>query len=478
MKLLDIFEKRIVLISLALFIMIYFVFFPSFFASIDEHEYIRNAYLLQKGTLVEKDASAACTGKFNGDGYVNQYFIGRSLFLIPFTWFGLFGIMLSGLVLHLLNFFVFYKILGKIGSEKKYSLFYLLYPAFFWSARTLNSELFVLSGLLAGIYFYLSEGKKDWAISGLFFGISVLGRYDAAIIVLPFILLPIIKNRQKLGCILCGFLPVLAILFLFNYAFYGGILSTGYGNPLNFVTRIFDNTWLLKSLIVHITILMIAYPLLLLSPLKAHRLRKEVIIAAALYILFYSYNADPSVYTFLSPVTFTGRLRYLIPVIGLLMIFYGNLYESAIKKIKLPEKRVFTLTILCLLAVYVAASFVHAKFLDDRYYVYNQLYSSTPDKSLLIGSGEVCTFVLPQLFGNRSYSDIGNKTINNFTGSGEYLVDIFYSTVDPSTHRGGLVASSSKEVTSFIEENKGSLIQVFNSTKPHKLGVYKIVGSG
>lgn len=474
MGLFEIFERRIVLVSLAIFVIVYFIFFPSFFASIDEHEYIRNSYLLQKGTLIEKDASIACTGKFNGEGYVNQYFVGRSVFLMPFTWFGLFGIMLSGLVLHLLNFFVFYKILGKLGTNKKYSMFYLLYPAFLWSSRTVNSELFVLLGMLLGVYFYLSESRKSNILAGLSFGMAVLGRYDAAIIVFPFLLIPLIKNRKKLSQILIGFVPVLLVIFFVNTIFYGGALSTGYGNPLSFITRIFGNTWLLKSMAVHIAILLIAYPLLLLSPFKAHRLKKEVIIASGLYILFYSYNADPSIYAFFSPVTFTGRLRYLIPAIGLLLIFYGNLYESVMKKLKLPEKKIFTAIIIALIVTALCASYIHGKFLDDRRHALEQVYLNTPNNSLLVGSGEVCTFVLPQIFGNRSYSDIGNKTIENFAGRDTYLVDVFYSTVDPSTHRGSLVAGSRKEITSFIDDNKNRLMHIFNSTKPHEIRIYKI----
>ena len=169
-------EEKILVLCVVAFSLVHLFYFPSYFASVDEHEYLKNSFLLQKGTLTEPDITKACKAQFNGQGYMSHFFIGRSLFLIPFTFFGFGAVMLSGLVIHLLNMFLFYRLMKKLGYNPLYSLFYLLYPAFFWEARTLNSEILVLTGILAGVYFYLSEKKAHYILAGVFLGLASLVR--------------------------------------------------------------------------------------------------------------------------------------------------------------------------------------------------------------------------------------------------------------------------------------------------------------
>ena len=98
-------EDCIVVFFLLFFIAAWLFFFPGFYSAVDEHSYLKNAMQLQRGPLGEENPEyAAKSNAFSGGRYTASQFIGRSLFLIPFTWFGLGGAMLSGLVIHLISF--------------------------------------------------------------------------------------------------------------------------------------------------------------------------------------------------------------------------------------------------------------------------------------------------------------------------------------------------------------------------------------
>ncbi len=473
------FRKNYLLVSVGIFVLIYLLFFPSFFASIDEHEYIRNAYLLQKGTLTEPDPTKACTGDFNGEGYISQYFIGRSIFIIPFTWFGLEAMLFSGLVIHLLNFFLFLKIMDRLSYNRKYSLLYLLYPVFFWSARTLNSELLVLTGLLAGLYFYFTDGRRKWFMSGFFFGLSILTRYESALILVPFLIVPLVKKREKMALMLLGMVPVLIVLFALNTAFYGGPLSTGYGSSVGFLQKIFtkEPIFLMSNAAIYFGILLMAYPLMSLSPSLKSRGRVEIGLSFLLFLVFYSVNSDPSIYAFLHPVTFTGRLRYLIPVVGMLLVAYIPMYKRIVGKFGINERKIFAVAAGSLFVVYLGASFVHADFIDGRYYIYQKIRENTEPGSLLIGRGEDCNYIGDWTGEDRRFIDISGdieKHMQDFQNV--YVLQIRYGTVDVGSNRGSKIGEEWKLVSEYIENNMNSLELVFESQGLNHIRIYRHEG--
>ncbi|MBI4021224.1 MAG: hypothetical protein HY369_03195 [Candidatus Aenigmarchaeota archaeon] len=460
------------------FVAVHLVFFPSYFASIDEHEYLKNAFLLQGGTLTEPAQTASCEGKFTGDGYVSQYFIGRSAFLVPFTWAGFEGVMLSGLVIHLLNFALIVLILRKWGVSPLYALLYLLFPAMLWEARTLNSELLALTGLLAATFFYL--GKKPWqsALAGLFFGLAALPRYEVILLAIPFFLVPLCMDRRKFLAMLAGFVPAALLLLGTNALFYGGILEHGYSNELGeifaFETGIkpFYGLTLVKFLVILAAVL----PLLILSPVVAPpALRKELLLATVIFLLFYAQNVNIADAPWLHPTAVTGQIRYLIPLIGLLLLTYPFLVRKVLGRLRLPEKPVLSIAIVALFAAAILASSVHATFLDGRRAVFDQIYAHTTTESLLIGSSDDCNYVLNELFADRAYLDVGTANLAALAGpyGDVYLLDIRYGTVDYSSPRGKLVAGERQQVADFLAQHAGELTEVFSSSQPHHVTIYR-----
>ena len=468
--------KTGVIVAVIVFVALHIVFSPSFFASIDEHEYLKNAFLLQKGTLAEPEQTQSCEGQYNGKGYVSQYFVGRSLFLIPFTWFGFDSVLLSGLVIHIINLFLFFTILKKIGYSPLYSLFYLLYPAFLWEARTLNSELLALSGILAGVYFYLSEKPAHSFLAGLFFGLAALPRYEAVLIGLSFFLIPLLQRRRKFLHMVAGFIPAAAIILTINTLFYGGVLENGYSQDSGQIFSIGSNPIFLQNFGKFIFLISVAYPLMLFSPLVAKKLRKETIIASLFYIIFYSQNANISQFGIFTFTAFTAQLRYIIPLLGLIMLSYPSLVEKIISRIRLPLRP--TLLVVCAVLFFFAivASSVHASFLDGRRAIFDQIYANTKTGSLLIGSSDDCNYVLSELFDDRSYLDVGNKALEEEIAKYEdaYILDISYRTVDYSSVRGQMVAAERQPVKEFIEKNQERLARIFEAGSPHHLSIYRL----
>lgn len=468
-------ERKLVVAGIVLFVLIHLLFFPSFFAAADEHEYLKNAFLLREGTLTETDPTGVCKGTFNGQGYTSHFFIGRSLFLIPFTFFGFGAVMLSGLIIHLLNMGMFYAILKKLGSRPIYSLFYLLYPALYWEARTLNSELLVLTGLLAGVYFYLSEKKRDHMLSGIFFGLSSLVRYEAILLIFPFFLIPLIRNRKKFLLLAAGFVPVALLILWTNSLFYGGALSTGYGNPFNQLTEIGGNPHFWENLGKFFFLLSIAYPLLIFSPAFSKTLRAELILASLFFLIFYAENASVAVFPTFHPTAFTGQLRYVVPLIGLLMLSYPPFFEMILRKIRLPRKYALFAVLAALFILFIVATSVHSQFLEGRRSVFDQIYSHTEKGSLLIGSADDCNYVLNNIFEERHYRDVKSENLPAFIQEYQhvYVLDISYSTVDPSTERGAVALAERQAIKDFIQNNR-SLEKIFSSSSPHHVEIYRL----
>lgn len=469
--------RNVVIFTVLIFIAMFFLTFPSYFASVDEHEYLKNSFLLQRGTLAETEKTEACVGKFNGEGYVSQYFIGRSLFLIPFTWFGFGAVMLSGLIIHLLNMLLFYKIFEKLGHNPLYSIFYLLYPAFLWEARTLNNELLVLTGILAGVFFYLSEKRSHQLLSGFMLGLTALVRQEALLISLAFFLIPLIKKRDKFLFMLSGFIPAFLLLLWTNSLFYGGVLSTGYGDPFSFVTDIGTNPLFFQNLGKFIFLLALAYPLMIFSPFLAKsKIRKEVIIASIIFIIFYSQNSGIAYFSTFHPTAFTAQLRYVIPIIGLLLLTYPPLLERIMRKFRLPLKPTVISVIVVLFMIGGIASLIHSNFLDGRYTVFNQIYANTDRGSLLIGSSDDCNYVLNEHFDDRAYLDVGTEGLESYMERYEhvYLLEISYSTVDYSSIRGNVVKKERQKIADFIERREGNLELIFEMNTPNSLRIYRV----
>lgn len=457
--------------------------------SIDEHQYLKNALLVQDGSLKSADPLSYCGGSYNGDDYLSNYHIGKSLSLIPFTWFTFPFAMLSGLVVHLLNLFLFVLILRRLGANPWLSVLFAFYPAFLWESRTLFSETWALSFLLGGVYFYLAKSPSRMALAGFLFGLAALVRYETVLISGSFAAGALWNHRHSLFTrwnpahfFIAGGLVSALVLLGWNAWYYGNPFSTQFGSPSQLFTS-FPQPLFVNNLVSFVGILLLAYPLLLLSPLRSRALKIELILASILTLGLFAQTTNISVYPFLSPLTLTGRMRYFIPLAGLLLIPYAEVLSRMIprvvRRVGSPNVRRAGIALFILfLAGGLALHATHQSLVDKREAVREQILSTIPDGSLVVGSSDDCIYFLPLYSGDRRYGKVDDShqdILGLLSGSGGkgYVMQLVYSNASESDIRQGVIDKERMAMASFIEDHHASLTPVFTTQVPHHLTIYQ-----
>ncbi|MDO8627712.1 MAG: hypothetical protein Q7K42_04555, partial [Candidatus Diapherotrites archaeon] len=64
-------DANLIAIFVILFIGVHLFFSPSFYAAIDEHEYLKNAVLLKTGSLFVQEPEYACRATQTPNGFIS-----------------------------------------------------------------------------------------------------------------------------------------------------------------------------------------------------------------------------------------------------------------------------------------------------------------------------------------------------------------------------------------------------------------------
>ncbi len=467
------------------FVLIFAVFFPSLYAAIDEHEYAKNALLIAQRKLNTVDPLDYCGGTIINGKNVSSYVVGRSFSMLPFLPFGLEGFLASGLLIHLLNLVLFVLILQRLKLDSRFGLLYLLFPAFVWNARTLYPELLVLSAVFCGIFFYLGNRRREWMLSGFFFGLAVLVRYDAALLSAGFFVVSFLKRREQFGWLLAGFSAMGLLVLWLNTVLYGGSFNTPYGSSAVDVVTKESNPLFWTNLALLVIILLLAYPLMLLSPFAGKKLSWEALIGALLLMILFAQKSNISVFDFFSPLTFTSRMRYLIPAAGLLLIPYSDSLQRLIERLHhrfswASLKHFFWLVGSILLLAAVVLSAVHSDFLQKRSAVRTQLEQYVPEGSLVVGSSDDCIYFLKDFFGDRQYVKVNESGMNipqliQQSQRPVFIMQLRYSNKSDSVVRQEVIDKDRNHMDSFIQQNAAKLVPIFSTQSPHTLRIFKYV---
>ncbi len=474
-------EKPFVGFSMLAFAVLFLAFFPQIYGSIDEHTLLKNALLLRGGSIAEPNPEFACRSNiYTSAGFVSAQFIGKSIFLIPFTFFGLAGAMLSGLFIHLLNAAIFFLILRRLKIDARLSLLYLFFPVMLWEARTLYSELLVLTAFLAAFYFYIHSTKYSAHLSGFFFGLAILVRYDAAAGFIAFALPLAFNERKKLVELCIGFVPVAAAIFIFNSFAYGSPLSTGYGSGASIVGSLASIS--VPTLLAYVLILALLFPLMLPSPLwfqKRQFLLQFALVSAA-YLVLTSRFTNFFAFPLTLESTLVARLRYLVPLIGLLLIPYAELLQSAIEKIRIDKKTIFGAALLVMVAGGAYASYAHHNFTQSRYETYQQIEQNIPSGALIVGSSDDCMYSMAEDLQRARYlnvmpqNDLGPEgkkiSVLGRASPGTYFISLAYP--QKESGRQATIDKERAQMADFISKNSAHLEKVFETQKPFGLGIY------
>ncbi|MDO8428053.1 MAG: hypothetical protein Q7S92_02455 [Candidatus Diapherotrites archaeon] len=485
------FGNKTLIFAIVVYSLIYLFFFPSFYGSIDENASLRNAMLLSQGqiSVLEDEPFFACRSVLTSQGFVSVYPVGRSFPLIPFIGGGLSTVFFYGLIIHLLNFFIFFQILKKLNFNSIYSIFYLLFPTLVWESRTLNAELFVATLALTGLYFYLSRERFFFALfSGFLFGLAVFIREDAIQFWGVFCAALLLKKDKKIIPFAIGGLIAVILFFVFNNALLGEVSSRS-ETTLAKVSSYFSISNFLFDLPIYFLLLLAVFPLLILSPYlqKQFELKIEFFLLTISYFAFNAMFTEFVAFDFSLETIFTARLRYLVPLIAILLIAYAGFFPKLLEKLRLIkwEKPIFLLVLLVLFLGIIYASFIHDRFLDSRKTVLNQIQSVIPDSAWVIGSSDDCSYFLKNFLGNQGYfnvvpkSDLGT-TYSDFNileyaqGRQLYVLDLTYSNLSKNTStRQTVIDHERSKLKEFIEIHSSELSLVYETKNPHSLKIYR-----
>ncbi len=468
-----------------LFLLFFFIFYPPFWVSIDEHEYLKNAHLLvENGTLFTSEPSLYCGGTLLENGQsISSYSIGRSIFLIPFTFLPFGFIFLSGLFLHLLNLVLLTLILRRKGVPSPYALLYLFFPLAAWEARTLFPELAVLSLFLSAYYFWSHQKMHTAFIAGLVVGFSVFFRIDAVLGPLAFFIHALFRERRLvLPLIAGGLLPAL-LFFGFNTTLYGSPFSTGYGSALDQV-GVSLNPEFFINLFTYLPLLFLALPFSLYAALKD---RNDWVFFSVLIggtVLFFSHFTNFWHFPFSIPLTFTARLRYFLPLLGLLFIptltLFHQWYSNTVVRKKIEPYLHVGILIFFLMAGIglVALNHSHYQLAAPRAEVGEWIHSTIPSGATVIGTADDCIYFLPPIFGEKYYHKV-DQIQSTVLPSTYYVLEIEYlSQTGKDGVRQETVAAERKKLSDFIAAHAGELTPVLVKNEQYHLTIWKKGESG
>jgi preprotein translocase subunit SecG len=479
------------LVVCAIIVSLFFLFFyPPIHVSIDEHQYLKNALLIQKGELKDANPLLYCGGTYKGDAYLSSYHVGKSISLIPFTWGSFPWAMLAGLLIHLLNMVFFALILRKLNIHPWFVGLFAFYPALVWESRTLFSETFALTLLLGGVLAYVYHHPRMLFLSGILFGLAAFVRYETILISAGFGIALIWKERHtilKWGrspapfFVLGGILSAL-LLLTWNAWYNGNPFSTQIGSP-SYVFTSFPSALFLPNLLFLLGILLIAFPLMIAIVWRFKPLRLEFALATLFTLFLFSQTSNVSVFPFLSPLTLTARMRYLIPLAGLLLIAYAGVLSSFIPTIRnrignANLHRFAALVGIVFLIGTFGLSMMHQGLLEKRAIVSEQLISTIPDGSLVVGSADDCVYFLPLLSGSRAYVKVNDPSqdipalISSYAAP-VYVVKLKYANASDSDVRQDVIDRERVVMENFIKENTSNLTLVFDTNAPHHLAIYE-----
>ena len=467
-------QMHTVLVLAPLFLIgVFAMFYPPYLAAGDEHSYLTNAQLVMNEGLVQSTNEYYCALTQKSPGvFFSTYPIGKSIELAPFLGFGLSGIFWLGLITHLVNYILFILIFRRLKLSPAWALLYLFLPVFQWESRTLFPELSVLTFFLAAYWVWLFLGKRSAFFAGILSGLALFVRTDAFLGILAFSGESLLKERSRLIPFLAGAAIPVGLLALFNLHTLGSILPQVGGGFSVFGRNVGLN--LLLEFVTFLGLLFIALPFSLLAlGRKTHNSAYFILLtlfSCIFFVRFSSFWAFP----FSIPLTFTARLRYFVPLLGMLIIPTAMAYShwgpvlwakvnAFVPSPSLRKMISIGLILLVSLGSMGATLYMHSyhsSFLDSRKEVLDLIHANIPVGSHVIGSADDCVYFFPPFFGEKKYSKVvfWEKELDSHT----YILDISYATQrETDSNRQTVIDAERKKIKDFIALHQSQLEKVF-----------------
>jgi hypothetical protein len=220
--------------------------------------------------------------------------------------------------------------------------------------------------------------------------------------------------------------------------------------------------------------------------MKDKKFLLQFILLSLGYLAMNSRFTDFLSFDFSIQTLFTGRLRYLVPLIGMLLIPYSGMIDALINKFKINKNNAIGVAILLMSAGAIFASAQHNNFIDSRYFIYEQINSLIPSDSLIVGSSDDCIYSISKNLERRKYLNVIPKldlgfnspvSLDSYINSSTYFLDINYNNLKFKTGlRQRVIVAERKAMSDFINSNKEKLELVFETSQPNDFKIYKWKG--
>lgn len=388
--------SRVELLGALAYVVVFVVWFPPTFAIIDESTYLSTAYVYRAGTIFNDVAGVANVSRVhNGAHDVSKFAPLWPAFLALFTLPGWRGAFLANLVLHLVGFALFARLVRRAGLSPWTSFLYLGHPTLIYYSRTLMSDVAAGVLFLAAWCHWQDEKKGSATLAGLWAGLACAVRYTnvvtAALLVVASILderrrRPV-RARRTLRMILGLALPI-AALALYNHVAFGKWWrgSDGYrGEQVGFgLGGQLGAQVFVGGLQHYVTALLAMFPLMLVAVfLYRGRDRFALCVVSLGHMLFFCfyYYHDHST-DFLQ--TAVVGLRFLIPVLPLYLLAYADVLDRLVRAAKIAPRAVTTGVAAAVLLGTVFVSARHEGHLRRADVLRRCLYASTTDGSTIL----------------------------------------------------------------------------------------------
>ena len=400
---------QILLISTFLFI----IFFPRFYTSTDEREYIENAYLITQNRLEKTDAvcyfDTVYCGYFNGEGYISKYNLGLSFLFIPFVLINWQLTIVFTFVVYLIGVWIFSKLLGRYKLSQKFLYLYAFFPILIYYSRKPMGEIFSNTIVLAIYYLLFAKISLNtkyksllYVLTGALCGLLVLIRYTNILIVLILLAyylylqykenLDLRSLAKFIANLFVGAAPFIIAFLWINKSLYGGFLTSGYS--LSHEELLVLPDLIPKQLIIYLLLLNLIYPgMLTVSLLSKIKHKWVILFLVAVFLIFYM--GFPG-YNFTSGILdFIFGLRFFVPILGLLLLIYFdglaqilNAKSRILTKFSKYYKYIFLLISVSLIISAVAISYVYLARTTDLKKESDEIYNNIEEGGVIDGSIE------------------------------------------------------------------------------------------
>ena len=397
-------------------------YFPPIYSISDEAGYFSMAHVIAGGSLFPDNHDVFVAQTVQGINHrVSLFPPGWPILLAPLSFLGWRSLFVLPLVIHIVGYLYFWKILRRLEIDDSFAFLYLLYPGFLFYSRTLMSDLPAAVLFLMGFYYCLQERRFFLILAGVLFGMNIFLRYSSIILAAIMILIEIFQDmsvrkkihRYKSLHLILGFLPFVAALACYQKLALGNAFAIAYNAAGFDLSSSFGLRYFLPNLLRYSIALNLVYPFMAAS-LLFYRGRSllEISACAVTFLLFYSFYFWFSFATSLYTTVVVG-IRFLLPVIPLFLIGYLDFLDRRIFRKVIPSTKSILrwIALISLTGLAVVLCQQHDHYLQRQKRFSDFIYQQTPEGSSIIANIEVSE-MMQSIWGKRKVLDYNLLEIN------------------------------------------------------------------